>query len=108
MTKVTVNPGVCGFNTTIEVNKQPKRRVSININSECKQVSILSELLKEASAFETMKPMKECEVFKQASNCGLHLTCLVPIGILKAIEAEAELALPRDASICFNNLEVGD
>ena len=30
-----------------------------------------------------------------------HLTCLVPAAILKAIEVEAGLALPKDGSIVF-------
>jgi hypothetical protein len=102
-TRVIVNPGVCGFTTTITTNKQPKRRVAISITSDCKLVSLLADSLKETGAFEIMKPMQECEVFEKASKCPLHLTCLVPIGILKAIEAEAELALPRDAGIHFDN-----
>jgi Family of unknown function (DUF6951) len=103
-TRVIVNPGVCGFTTTITVNKQPKRKVTISITSDCEQVSLLAELLTETGVFEIMKPLKECEVFEKASKCPLHLTCLVPIGILKAIEAEAELALPRDAGIRFDNI----
>jgi hypothetical protein len=102
-TRVIVNPGVCGFTTTVTANKQPKRRVAISITSDCKQVSLLADSLKETGAFEIMKPMQECEVFEKASKCPLHLTCLVPVGILKAIEAEAELALPRDAGIHFDN-----
>jgi hypothetical protein len=31
----------------------------------------------------------------------LHLACPVPVGIIKAVEVEAGLALARDASIHF-------
>lgn len=101
MTRVIVKPGICGFTTEIEVSKMPKKRASVNIKSDCAQVIALSRELKELSLFEIMKPLGECEVFEKSAKCPLHLTCLVPVGVLKAIEAEGEMALPRDASIHF-------
>ena len=101
MTRVIVKPGVCGFTTEIIVSKISKRTASVEIKSDCKQVITLSEVLKELSLFEIIKPLGECEVFEKSAKCPLHLTCLVPVGVLKAIEAEGEMALPRDASIHF-------
>jgi hypothetical protein len=105
MTVVTVNPGVCGFITTIEVIKQEKRKVSIRIDSGCEHIAGLSNSLKELDMRDVLKPRVECEVHKQASLHQLHSACPVPEGIIKAIEAEFGLALPRDASIHFETLE---
>jgi len=101
MTKVTVNPGVCGFITTIEVNKGEKRKVSVKIDSGCEHISEMGKSLKEVDMREIMKPRSECEVHQQASANQLHAACPVPEGIIKAIEAEFGLALPRDATIHF-------
>jgi hypothetical protein len=101
MTKVTVNPGVCGFITTIEVNKAEKRKVSVKIDSGCEHIVELGKSLKEVDMRDIMKPRSECEVHQQASSNQLHAACPVPEGIIKAIEAEFGLALPRDATIHF-------
>jgi hypothetical protein len=101
MIRVVVNPGVCGFSTTIEVNKQEKRRVSIKIESGCENISSLSGSLKEMDMRDILKPRGENEVHVQASSHKLHAACPVPEAVIKAIEAELGLALPRDASIHF-------
>jgi hypothetical protein len=101
MTKVTVNPGVCGFITNIEINKAEKRKVSVKIDSGCEHIAELGKSLKEVDMRELMKPRAECAVHQQASVNQLHSACPVPEGIIKAIEAELGLALPRDASIHF-------
>jgi hypothetical protein len=105
MTKVVVNPGICGFVTTIEVTKEAKHRVSISINSDCEHMAELGKSLKELDVWDVLKPRADCEVHRQASGHRLHSVCPVPIGILKAIEVEAGLALPRDVIIRFETSE---
>jgi hypothetical protein len=101
MTKVVVNPGVCGFNTTIEVSKQEKRRVSIKIDSGCEHIVELNKTLNELDMRDVLKQRGENEVYQQASLHQLHPSCIIPEAIIKAAEAELGLALPRDASIHF-------
>ena len=101
MTKVTVDPGICGFVTTIEVDKIAKHKVKVVINSDCESVAELGESLTEVSVWDIFKQREDCEIYKAVSKCHLHITCPVPIAVLKAIEAEAELALPRDVVIRF-------
>ncbi len=105
MTKVTVDPGICGFITTIEALKVAKRRIKIVITSDCEAVSKLGESLTEVDLWEIFKKHLDSEIYKGASRCQLHGTCPVPAGILKAIEVEAKLALPRDATIRFETAE---
>ena len=105
MTRVMVNSGICGFITTIEVEKVDKRKVKVVVSSDCEMVSELGESLIELDQWEVMKQQVDCEVYKAASSCQLHVACPVPVGILKAIEVEAGLALPRDIVIHFETSE---
>jgi len=101
MTRVIVSPGICGFETTVEAEKATNRRVSIKITSDCDQVAKLGESLAEVDAWDALKPREDSEVYRQASRHLLHTACPVPVAILKAIEVEAELALPADVVIHF-------
>jgi len=103
MTKVIVNPGICGFKSIIKVTKLVRERFSIEISTDCKQVSNLAESLAEVNPFEIMKSMKECVIFQEASKHLSHIACPVPVAILKALEVEAGLALPRDVCIHFED-----
>lgn len=105
MTKVSVDPGICGFIATIEALKVAKRRIKILITSDCEVVSKLGESLTEIDRWEIFKKHLDNEIYKGASRCQLHGTCPVPVGILKAIEVEAGLALPRDVTIRFETAE---
>jgi len=107
MTRVTVDPGICDFTTTIEVNKSTKRKVKVLINSQCEWVTELGESLTEIDQWDVIKQYIDCEIYKVASKCHLHVTCPVPMAVLKAIEVEAGLALPRDVVIRFETTNMG-
>jgi len=101
VTKVTVDPGICGFVTTVEVDKITKQKVKVVINSECENAARLGELLIEIDKWTVFKHHEDSEIYQAASNCHLHITCPIPIAVLKAIEVETGLALPRDVGIRF-------
>ena len=105
MTRVIVNPGICGFITTIEVAKISKQKVSVKIVSTCEMVNKLSDSLTELDKWQLFKPYSLCKVYRFASECSLHISCPVPIAILKAVEVEAGVALPRDATMRFETTE---
>ncbi len=105
MTKLTVDAGICGFVTTVEVERINKQKVKVVINSECESVAKLGESLTEIDRWAVFKQAQDCEVSQVASNCHLHITCPVPIAVLKAIEVETGLALPRDVVIRFKPTE---
>ena len=105
MTKVVVHSGICGFTATIEVKKTDKRKVSINISSDCDKITELSESLTELDALDILRPKADFKIYAQALEHSLHMACPVPVGILKAIEVETGLALPCDAVIHFETAE---
>ena len=96
MTRVIVNPGACGFTTTIDVNKVSKRRVKVVITSDCEMVTELGESFTEVDAGQALKQ-------GQALSEYVHATCPIPIAVLKAIEAEAGLTVPCDVVILFDS-----
>ena len=76
-------PGVCGLQTTVTVCAKSVR-CTIGIDSECRYVQGLAATSR---------------IWQLAGKHRLHAACPVPVGILKAIEVEAGLALPADVSI---------
>ena len=105
MTRVVVNPGVCGKNVTIEVEKVGKRGVTVTINSDCEMVNDMGESLDEVDQWDVFKPPIDSPFYKCALHCRLHAACPIPMAIIKAIEVEAGLAVPRPVSLRFENVE---
>ena len=99
MTRALVNPGVCGMTAAIEVTKTDKRRVGLEITSECEKVINMGKTLSELDRFNALKPHVDSDVYKSASERQLCPSCPVPMAILKAIEVETGLALPRSVTL---------
>lgn len=102
MTIVEVDAGSCGFKTQIEVSKDDSKRVSISISSDCEAVEKWGEQLGSVNWRECLgEKAFSSQIFISATDCLKHLTCLVYIGLLKAIEVEVGASLPADATIRF-------
>lgn len=100
MAKAEIDAGICGFHTTCIAAKNGDGTVHLTIESDCKAVMKLAEQL------QNVDPMKEVfwrrslpRTHELAPGCLSHPACPVPSGIIKAIEVEAGLALPKDATI---------
>ncbi len=107
MTRVVVNPGVCGMTATVEVIRVDKRRVRVKITSDCEMVTEMGKPLAELDQEDALKSLLHSKVYQYAAGCSLHTTCPVPMAILKAIEVEAGLALPRPVLVQFEAPERG-
>ena len=105
MTRVIVEAGICGFTTTVEATKTGKRRVSVVLSSECEMVASMNGQLEDLGWMEALAPPTDSVVWQCACSSLQHPCCPVPIGILKAIEVELELALPRDVVIHFEDTD---
>jgi hypothetical protein len=99
MSKAEIQSGICGHVSTVEA-KMDGKVCKVSITSTCKAIQELAEELKEVN------PMMEISCKRatpQTLQMGLkhcyHAACPVPVGIIKAIEVEAKLALPKDAII---------
>jgi len=68
----------------------------LNITSTCKAIQQLAQELTEVNPLQEISAKR---AIPQTLQMGLkhcyHAACPVPVGIIKAIEVEAKLALPR-------------
>jgi hypothetical protein len=99
MSKAEISSGVCGHVSTVEASMDGKV-CKVAITSDCKAIQELALELTEVN------PMMEISCKRstpQTLQLGMkhcyHAACPVPVGIIKAIEVAAKLALPKDAVI---------
>jgi len=102
MTHISVEAGICGFTSTIEVSKLSAKRVRVDITSDCEMVSKLGEQLHDVEWRNALKLPENPLLCKCAHRCIRHIACPVPIAILKAIEVEVGIALAKDIVIHFD------
>lgn len=102
MTRVEVTAGACGFEATIEVVSVDRGTVRVVIHSQCAQLASMAPDL-EALPWRNgvFRPMAESEIYRIATRHINHPACPIPSAILKAIEVELGIALPRDVRIHF-------
>ncbi len=99
MASAEIDSGICGFCTTIR-SRSDGSVVRLEIESTCPHVNELGEHLTEVDPWREISFRGEGPLtFRLAAEHLAHPACPVPAGIIKAIEVEARLALPKDASI---------
>ncbi len=103
MAKAEIHPGNCGFTTIVEATMEGKV-CKISITSECKAIQRLAQELTEVNPFQEISFRREMPATLQAGAkyCS-HTACPVPVGIIKAVEVAARLALPGEATIKITN-----
>jgi len=90
---------------TVEVEKRQGKIFSVRITTECEMVQKLGKEIPELTMMDAFKKLQDNPVYKKGATCLRHVACPVPSGILKALEVEAGLNLPRDVSITFVKTE---
>ena len=86
---------------TVEVERKDKRTFTVTITSECEMVRKLGSEIPQLGFMDAFKRLLDNPVYTKGAACLKHVSCPVPSGILKALEVEAGLAVPRDVSIVF-------
>jgi hypothetical protein len=99
VSKAEIYAGNCGFTTQVQACKNGSK-VELSIASECKAIQKLADELREVEPFQEISFRRAMPVIHQMGikHC-THAACPVPVGIIKAVEIEAGLALPEDATI---------
>ena len=99
MAKAEIMAGNCGFNTTVEATMDGKV-VKLNITSDCDAIRKMAEELTEVNPYQEISFRRAMPTIHEAGHkhC-THAACPVPVGIVKAVEIEAKLALPTDVTI---------
>ena len=97
-----VDPGICGFACVIKARKTGARQVSVEISgSDCEQIQRMSERLTTLSVKDLFTPLSRNPVYISAEKSGCHLSCEIPVAVIKAAEVALELALPKAVHIKF-------
>lgn len=104
MTTVEIKPGVCGLVTEVTAQSEDQMDVTLTVKSGCASVKKMFEELGDTfDAFEIcLKKPGENEFYEYAAkNFPGHAACPTIAGIIKCMEVECKLALPRDVEIHF-------
>ena len=105
MAELTVHAGVCGFVTTIRASSDDQQTVRIQYETTCPHAVKAREELTSIDAYtELFRKPHETAVYAALSKHLPHTACPLYSGFLKAIEAAAGLALPRDVTMSFSQV----
>jgi len=103
MSKSVIQSGICGFTTEV-VAHADSGTCSLIITSDCPAIQELAEELRQVNPMEEITYKgKGPLTLRLAKKYCPHPACPVPAGIIKAVEVEAGLALPKDAIITVTN-----
>jgi hypothetical protein len=100
MARVKVDAGICGFTTEVTAEAADTNRVTIRFESTCPHVVKAGAELTGVEVYsEIFRKPHKTRVYQALSPHLPHVACPLYSGFLKAIEAAAGLALPKDAHI---------
>ncbi|MCL5950347.1 MAG: hypothetical protein M1132_01260 [Chloroflexi bacterium] len=102
MTQLVVRAGACGYDVRVAVEKLDRHTVRVALASECEQIAALQSDIAELNWRKgVFCHIAESRIYQAASLHLNHAACPVPSAILKAIEVEVGIALPRDIVFHF-------
>jgi hypothetical protein len=99
-----IQAGICGFRTQVTASAERARRVRFAVDTGCETVASLAAALAEHGdfdAFDEIDPRTDSGLMAvvRAHLRGCCAGCAVPVGLFKAMQVAAELALPKDVEI---------
>ncbi|MFB3890942.1 MAG: hypothetical protein ACE15C_02835 [Phycisphaerae bacterium] len=102
--KAEIDAGVCGFKTIAVATCDDEQHVRIDIYSGCEKVRAMAASLKDngaVDAYQEIGPAGRSVVLSAAKEAlkGCCAACAAPVGVFKAMQVAAGLALPKDISI---------
>ena len=96
--------GVCGFATTVAAEAE-EELVTLTISTDCQKVQGLAEALngQQIDAYEEIHRGHDGAIMTavRAHLLGCCAGCAVPVGIFKAMQVAARVALPKDVTIAM-------
>lgn len=101
MTKIKVNPGICGFSVTVTAEKGRGKKVHISLDTDCEMVRKMLEDISSLDMMAAFMAHVNNPVYRSASKHLKHPACPVPAAILKAVEVDLGMNLPKNVSIEF-------
>jgi hypothetical protein len=99
MAKAEIFSGDCKMHTIVEATMEGKV-CKLHITSDCEAIRKIAKELTEVSPYKEITFKRAMPKIHEAGQkyC-YHASCPVPVGIIKAVEVEAKLALPTSLII---------
>ncbi len=104
MTTVQIDPGICGLKTKVIAESEDGMEVKITIASGCPSINEITKVLGDTfDSYELCltKPGENSLYQYVSEHLPGHAACPTIAGIIKAVEVECKLALPKTATISF-------
>lgn len=110
-TKLEIQAGICGFRTSGEARCEDSQHVTFALESDCAKIAELARRLVPQGpldAYGEIDPRTESVLLATARGVltGCCAGCAVPIGLFKAMQVAAGLALPKDILISLESTNV--
>lgn len=99
--RATISAGACGFVTEATAVSEDSQHVSFALASPCAKVQALAALLPEVDGYAELGGGEGSRLAAAVQQCRPPLCCgcVVPAGLLKAMQVAAGLALPQVAQV---------
>ena len=102
--KVEIDAGICGFYTTARVTSEDGQNVVFNLDSDCDKILQFGKVLGDKGpidAYQEINPDGPAVIMTTVRETltGCCAGCAVPVGLFKATQVAAGLALPKDINI---------
>jgi len=99
--EVCIFAGVCGFETKVNAETNGEYQTKLQFDTNCPNVKKMAAALDTVNVMDELFRKGQSQIMVAAQQHLPHITCPVPIGALKALEASAGMALVKDVSITF-------
>ena len=102
--RVEIDAGICGFHTKASAMSEDSQNVVFEVESDCEKILKLADALKEKGPIDayqeigTASPSVVLETTRSVLK-GCCAACAVPVGLFKAMQVAAGLALPKEITI---------
>jgi hypothetical protein len=97
--KAEIFSGICGFSTVVEATMDGTV-CQLHITSECAAIQKLAQELTQVNPYKEISTKRAMpQTLEKGAQYCTRAACPVPVGIIKAVEVEANLALPKDVTI---------
>ena len=101
---VEIDAGICGFRTRASVASEDQQNVLLDVTSDCEKIGGLAAELRATGAidaYQEISPEGQSILLQAAGRRlqGCCSGCAVPVGLFKAMQVAAGLALPKDIRI---------
>jgi hypothetical protein len=100
-TTLIINSGACGFTTKVTAEKNKDGKITLALETNCEMVQKMLEDIAVLDRFAPLTGFMNNPVYQSAVKHLKHVACPVPSGILKAIEVESGLNVPKDTTMTF-------